>query len=1079
MQNQGQQFSGMPGPVQPVSLGGVSGGVGGVANGGVGGVGGATNGGTTGTGAVMMPGGEQLMETKIAEKIAKASSILVALSKDPSVDEISAALGLTMLLDSMGKHVTAIYSGRTPNVLRFLKPEKTFETNANSLQDFIIALNKDKADHLRYKVDGDFVKIYITPYKTKISEKDLEFSHGDFNVDLIIAIDVKDDDDLDAALVEHGRIMHDAGTVNISIEKPGRFGETTWCETGASSVCEMVTRMAGHLQTQMTPEVATALLTGVVANTEKFMNERTTPEVMGVASKLMAAGANQVVISQNITGAKAPEMGAKIEEELGKPLKSKKEGGGEDLDVSEKKVKEANSDVADGGTEGLEGGLEASNEKVKEEKSEILDEKVEEERSAEARELDELAAMVVSAAEESAEKMPGKVPDTEPRLEIKEEDLGGEKADEEMAEKEPEDGEEKSDEETAEKELEGALEELNAKIEPKADWKKELEKIGEAKEGEKVENEEKVEGGEEGKSEDEGEAEDGGEVESKDNRAAEEDGKKLLDEKSFEEELSQRRGAATKFGEGIPDAPKEHKVPGSENVNLKEEDKKDDGRILEREDFEKKEGEAKEGETEEGKFERGLSGGDDGDEDDEREISFEEMTDDKPRMGAVSMEELEKDLPVKPSFTGDGGLTKDGDLAKGAGGLSKNVDGELDKDSPKDRPDTTGAANVRDLEKMKTGIFLTEEMTAGDVLGQESAAASEKVLKAEIYPDVHKLPDETEKPKPRERKDYGSMMDAALTEQAVNPAGSPIEAAPTGQGMPTMQGVVQEVSGAIGGLTGGVNGARGTNGVNGVNGQAFGGQVANGFTGGFNGMNPAAQMAPQVMTQPEANHIPTMDYIPDGAIRNEVPAQMGGGYLGTPGVVGGVASGAVGGQAGAGVVGTAFGGQTFSGQSGVGVPVGGQVGQMSMNPQMQQVQMTPQQMAMQVMSQMGPTQQAAPGTTPTTPITPVGGQMAGAMGGTSVGVPESASTGALAGASAGASTGAEVNLPVAPAPPIDYMQMMPPGQTMGAPGAAGGQALSTQAPGVMASEGQAAQNSMTAGQLYQQNDPSAFRIPGM
>ena len=60
------------------------------------------------------------------------------------------------------------------------------ETGTESLQDFVIALNKDKADHLRYKIDGDFVKVYVTPYKTTISGDDIEFSRGDYNVDLVI-----------------------------------------------------------------------------------------------------------------------------------------------------------------------------------------------------------------------------------------------------------------------------------------------------------------------------------------------------------------------------------------------------------------------------------------------------------------------------------------------------------------------------------------------------------------------------------------------------------------------------------------------------------------------------------------------------------------------------------------------------------------------------------------------------------------------------------------------------------------------------------------------------------------------------
>ena len=102
---------------------------------------------------------------QVAEKIRTSDNVLIALSKDPSVDELSGALGLTFILDKMGKHATAIFSGAVPNAIEFLEPEKTFEVNTNSLQDFIIALDKEKADHLRYKIEGDFVKVFITPYR--------------------------------------------------------------------------------------------------------------------------------------------------------------------------------------------------------------------------------------------------------------------------------------------------------------------------------------------------------------------------------------------------------------------------------------------------------------------------------------------------------------------------------------------------------------------------------------------------------------------------------------------------------------------------------------------------------------------------------------------------------------------------------------------------------------------------------------------------------------------------------------------------------------------------------------------------
>lgn len=240
--------------------------------------------------------------TEVARKIGESHNVLIAISSDPSVDELAAAIGLSIYLDKLGKRATAIYSGATPNALEFLKPEETFEATADTLQDFVIALNKDKADHLRYKLDGDYVKIYITPYRHRLSEEDLDFSYGDYNVDLVLALDVANGIDLDEALREHGRIMHDAVIINITTGNPGRFGEIEWSDKKSSSVSEMIARLLyGINGTKIEKEEATAFLTGIVAATNRFSNAGTTPDTMRVASRLMESGANQQLISKNIT----------------------------------------------------------------------------------------------------------------------------------------------------------------------------------------------------------------------------------------------------------------------------------------------------------------------------------------------------------------------------------------------------------------------------------------------------------------------------------------------------------------------------------------------------------------------------------------------------------------------------------------------------------------------------------------------------------------------------------------------------------------------------------------------------------
>ena len=243
---------------------------------------------------------------QVVEKIKEASKILVTVSNSPSVDALSAALGLTLLFDKQEKYATAIFSGEVPPAIAFLEPEKTFDETTDSLRDFIIALNKEKADHLRYKVEGDSVKIFITPYKTTISKDDLEFSQGDYNVELVIALGVDSQDHLDQALENHGQILHDATVITISAgDQTSDLGGIDWHDANASSLSEMIAGLAEALKEDkkkplIDATIATALLTGIVAETERFSNQHTTSKVMTVAAQLMTAGADQQLIATEL-----------------------------------------------------------------------------------------------------------------------------------------------------------------------------------------------------------------------------------------------------------------------------------------------------------------------------------------------------------------------------------------------------------------------------------------------------------------------------------------------------------------------------------------------------------------------------------------------------------------------------------------------------------------------------------------------------------------------------------------------------------------------------------------------------------
>jgi hypothetical protein len=238
---------------------------------------------------------------QLVEKLKTSNNVLVTVSRNPSVDQLAACIGLTLLLNKQGKHTAAVFSGQVPSTIEFLQPEATLEKNTDSLRDFIISLDKAKADKLRYKVENDVVRIFITPYKTSITEKDFDFSQGDFNVDVVVALGVTSQEDLDEAITAHGRILHDATVASINTSPEGGLGSINWYDPQASSLSELVAELTQDLDPSLLDaQAATALLTGIVSETERFSNDKTSSITMSVSALLMGAGANQQLVASQL-----------------------------------------------------------------------------------------------------------------------------------------------------------------------------------------------------------------------------------------------------------------------------------------------------------------------------------------------------------------------------------------------------------------------------------------------------------------------------------------------------------------------------------------------------------------------------------------------------------------------------------------------------------------------------------------------------------------------------------------------------------------------------------------------------------
>ena len=105
--------------------------------------------------------------------------------------------------------------------------------------------------------------------------------------------------------------MHDATVIGISTKAKSQFAAIDWVENRASSLSEMVSDITLALKRDaLDAQISTSLLTGIVAETDRFRNEKSSPHTMSVTGILMAAGASTQLVASKLEESRQNEENA-------------------------------------------------------------------------------------------------------------------------------------------------------------------------------------------------------------------------------------------------------------------------------------------------------------------------------------------------------------------------------------------------------------------------------------------------------------------------------------------------------------------------------------------------------------------------------------------------------------------------------------------------------------------------------------------------------------------------------------------------------------------------------------------------
>ena len=205
---------------------------------------------------------KDLLFVEIYKKILESNNVLILTHVNPDGDCLGASKALSDFILSINKKCSILVSPEIPKIFTFLNINNSINILTNSVitnnflsnkYDLYIMLDAQGLNRCNFFEDIDYRKLIIFDHHIKTDNL-----HND-NGEALIFIDEK-----------------------------------------ASSTCEIIFEFFYALSIKINKQIANSLLTGILTDTNSFINQATNTKSIKIAEKLINSGADTSLINKNI-----------------------------------------------------------------------------------------------------------------------------------------------------------------------------------------------------------------------------------------------------------------------------------------------------------------------------------------------------------------------------------------------------------------------------------------------------------------------------------------------------------------------------------------------------------------------------------------------------------------------------------------------------------------------------------------------------------------------------------------------------------------------------------------------------------
>jgi len=238
---------------------------------------------------------------KIRDTINGAQAIALAVSKNPSVDQMAAALALYLTLETQGKKVSVV-SPTEPIVelSSLVGIDKVKTASEGTSGDLIVSFpyREGEIEKVSYTIDDGLLNIVVKAGETGLTftQQDVMFKRGSDKPELLITVGVARLADIDSLFPEE--TLKDVSVVNIdnSSQNDG-YGAMVLVSAKFSSLSEQVADLILNLGFDIDVDISQNLLSGITNATSNFQNPQTSYLAFEIAAILLKRGAVREQIS--------------------------------------------------------------------------------------------------------------------------------------------------------------------------------------------------------------------------------------------------------------------------------------------------------------------------------------------------------------------------------------------------------------------------------------------------------------------------------------------------------------------------------------------------------------------------------------------------------------------------------------------------------------------------------------------------------------------------------------------------------------------------------------------------------------